>query len=125
MSFTNDPNYPVLIRGINARNGSIGYVTFEPYSVAVGRWVAISAPTIKNRHTESDSVQFASSLRAGQSERVESPVNAFDVWRTVTVYENGKKPRPKTYCSHYATITGMVLRGKGAVAPKPAPAPSP
>jgi hypothetical protein len=77
MSFTNDPKYPVLIRGINARKGSIGYV------------------------------------------------NAFAVWRTVTVYENGKKLRSKTYCSHYATITGMVLRGKGAVAPKPAPAPSP
>lgn len=48
----------------------------------------------------------------------------FDVWRTVTVYENGKVLRKKTYFSHYATITGIVLRGKGTVS-KPAPTPAP
>ncbi len=123
MSWTNDTRYPVLIRGINTRKGSIGYVTFQLYSVPVGRKVVISAPTIKNRHTATDSVQYTSSLRPGQSERVEYPVNGFDVWRTVTVYENGKKLRQKTYYSHYATITGVVLRGKGTAAPKPSPTP--
>ena len=125
MSWTNDTKYPVLIRGINTRQGSIGYVTFQLYGVPVGRRVAISAPIIKNRNTARDTVQYTSRLRAGQSERVEYPVDGFDVWRTVTVYENGKKLRSKTYYTHYATITGIVLRGKGAVAPEPTPAPSP
>ena len=47
------------------------------------------------------------------------------MWRTVTVYENGKKLRSKTYYTHYATVTGILLKGKGAVAPKPSPTPSP
>ncbi len=124
MSFVNDTKYPVLIRGINTRKGSIGYVTFRLYSVPVGRKVVIGAPTIRNRQTARDSVQYTSSLRPGQSERVEYPVNGFDVWRTVTVYQNGKVLRKKTYYSHYATITGIVLRGKGTVS-KPAPTPAP
>ncbi len=123
MSWTNDTKYPVLIRGINTRKGSVGYVTFQLYSVPVGRKVTISAPTIKNRRTARDSVQYTSSLRAGQSKRVEYPVNGFDVWRTVTIYENGKKLRSKTYFTRYATVTGILLKGKGAVAPKPSPTP--
>jgi len=124
MSFVNDTKYPVLIRGINTRKGSIGYVTFRLYSVPVGRKVVIGAPVIKNRRTARDSVQYTSSLRAGQSKRIEYPVNGFDVWRTVTVYENGKVLRKRTYYSHYATITGIVLRGKGTVT-RPDPTPTP
>jgi vancomycin resistance protein YoaR len=124
MSFVNDTKYPVLIRGINTRKGSIGYVTFRLYSVPVGRKVVIGNPTIKNRRTAHDTVQYTSSLRAGQSRRLEFPTNGFDVWRTVTVYENGKVLRKRTYFSHYATITGIVLRGKGTVT-KPTPTPTP
>jgi vancomycin resistance protein YoaR len=116
MSWTNDTKHPVLIRGINTRRGNIGYVTFQLYSVPTGRKVVIGAPTIKNRRTATDSVQYTSSLPAGSSRRVEYPVNGFDVWRTVTVYEGGKVIRRKTYYSHYATITGIVLRGKGSTA---------
>ena len=122
MSWTNDTKYPVLIRGINTRKGSIGYVTFQLYSVPTGRKVVISAPTIRNRRTATDSVQYTSSLPAGATKRVEFPVNGFDVWRTVTVYEDGKVLRKKTYYSHYATITGILLKGKGST-PKPSPTP--
>lgn len=126
VSFVNDTEYPVLIRGINTRSGNTGYVTFRLYSVPVGRKVVIGAPVIKNRRTATDSVQYTSSLRPGQSKRVEFPVNGFDVWRTVTVYENGKVLRKRTYYSHYATITGILLRGKGTVVqPPPAPTPTP
>ena len=55
----------------------------------------------------------------------EFPVNGFDVWRTVSVYEDGELLRRKTYYSHYATITGILLRGKGTAEPKPDPTPSP
>jgi vancomycin resistance protein YoaR len=128
VSFVNDTAYPVLIRGINTRKGNIGYVTFRLYSVPVGRKVVIGAPVIKNRRTATDTVQYTSSLGPGQSRRVEYPVNGFDVWRTVTVYENGKLLRKRTYYSHYATITGILLRGKGTVVkppPEPTPTPAP
>jgi vancomycin resistance protein YoaR len=113
MSFVNDTDYPVLIRGINSRSGSTGYVTFQLYSVPTGRKVVIGSPTIKNRRTATDTVQYTNSLPPGASERVEFPVNGFDVWRTVSVFEDGKLLRRKTYYSHYATITGILLRGRG------------
>ncbi len=125
MSFTNDTKYPVLIRGINTRSGSKGYVTFKLYSVPTGRKVVISKPTIKNRTTARDTRQLTSSLPTGTTKRVEYPVNGMDVWRTVTVYEGGKVLRQKTYYSHYATITGILQVGTAGPAPKPAPKPTP
>jgi vancomycin resistance protein YoaR len=116
MSWVNDTDFPVLIRGINTRKGGIGYVTFQLYSVPTGRKVVIGNPVIKNRRTATDSVQYTSSLPPGASRRVEYPVNGFDVWRTVSVFEDGKLLRRKTYYSHYATITGIVLRGRGSAA---------
>ncbi len=128
MSFTNDTEYPVLIRGINTRSGSSGWVTFVLYSVPTDRKVVISAPTVKNRSTATDTRQYTSSLPKGKTERVEYPVNGMDVWRTVTVYEGGKVLRSKTYYSHYATITGILLVGTGGSSgggPTPTPAPTP
>jgi vancomycin resistance protein YoaR len=125
MSWTNDTDYPVLIRGINTRKGSIGYVTFQLYSVPTGRKVSISAPIVKNVKVARDTVQYTSSLKPGQTQRVEYPVNGFDVWRTVSVYENGTLLRTKTYYSHYAVITGILLKGKGTVPPDPTPDPTP
>ncbi len=125
MSFTNDTKHPVLIRGINTRSGSKGYVTFKLYSVPTGRRVVISKPTIKNRTTATDTRQLTSSLPRGTTKRVEYPVNGMDVWRTVTVYEGGNVLRKKTYYSHYATITGILQVGTAGPAPKPAPAPTP
>ncbi len=125
MSWTNDTEYPVLIRGINTRKGSTGYVTFQLYSVPTGRKVTISAPVVKNLRAARDTVQYTSSLKPGQTQRVEYPVDGFDVWRTVSVYEDGELLRSKTYYSHYATITGILLKGKGTVPPEPEPEPEP
>ena len=125
MSWTNDTKYPVLIRGINTRKGSIGYVTFQLYSVPTKRTVKISDPVIKNRQAARDIVQYTSNLRPGQTKRVEYPVSGFDVWRTVSVYENGKLIRRNTYFSHYATVNGILLKGKGIVSPEPTPTPAP
>ena len=124
MSFTNDTKYPVLIRGINTRKGGAGYVTFKIYSVPNGRRVLISKPTVKNVRAGRDSVQYTKSLPRGTSKRIETPVAGKDVWRTVTVKENGKVIRRVTYYSHYAVITGIVLVGTGgSSSPDPTPAP--
>jgi vancomycin resistance protein YoaR len=113
MSWTNDTKYPVLIRGINTRGQGKGFVTFKLYSVPTHRTVSISAPTVKNIRPAGDSTEQSGSLRAGYSQRVEYPTDGKDVWRTVTVRENGKVIRRTTYYSHYSVVTGVVLIGTG------------
>jgi vancomycin resistance protein YoaR len=113
MSWTNDTKYPVLIRGINTRGQGKGVVTFKLYSVPTHRTVSISAPTVKNIRPAGDSTEQSGSLRAGYSQRVEYPTDGKDVWRTVTVRENGKVIRRTTYYSHYSVVTGVVLIGTG------------
>jgi vancomycin resistance protein YoaR len=114
MSWTNDTPYPVLIRGYKIRSGGKGFVRFDLYSVPNGRTVKISDPIVKNVSRAWDSVQYTSTLPKGARERIETPTDGKDVWRTVTVYENGKVLRKMTYYSHYARITGVVLVGTGA-----------
>jgi vancomycin resistance protein YoaR len=112
MSWTNDTAYPVLIRGYKIRDGSKGYVRFELYSVPTGRKVVIGNPTIKNIRRASDTVQYTTSLNPGVHKRIEFPVDGKDVWRTVTVYQNGKILHQTTYYSHYSRVTGVTLIGK-------------
>ncbi|HLO35373.1 MAG TPA: VanW family protein [Candidatus Deferrimicrobium sp.] len=113
MSWTNDTDYPVLIRGFKIRANGKGYVRYVLYSVPNGRKVVISSPTIKNVRPASDTIAYTTSLAAGHSKRIEFPVDGKDVWRTVTVYENGKVIHKTTYYSHYTRITGVTLIGRG------------
>jgi vancomycin resistance protein YoaR len=112
MSFVNDSDYPILIRGYGYRNGSAGYVKFEIYSVPNGRKVVIGKPTVRNVRYATDTIQYTSSLPAGHAKRIEYPVDGKDVWRTVSVYQKGKLLHRRTYYSHYARITGITLVGR-------------
>jgi vancomycin resistance protein YoaR len=114
MSWTNDTPYPVLIRGYRIQHGSSGYVRFELYSVPNGRHVVIGNPTVKNVQAASDTLQYTASLPKGVTQRVEYPVDGKDVWRTVSVYQNGKLLRRTTYFSHYSRVTGVLLVGTGS-----------
>jgi vancomycin resistance protein YoaR len=130
MSFRNDTPYPVLIRGIRYRVGSKGYVRFDLYSVPNGRTVVIGAPTVRNVSPAWDTVQYTTSLPAGARKRLEEPVDGKDVWRTVSVYQNGKLLRRHTYYSHYSRIIGVLLIGAVSstdttAAPSPTPTPTP
>ena len=132
MSWTNDTDYPVLIRGFRIKEGSKGYVRFDLYSVPTGRTVAFSKPTVKNVRPASDSVQYTTSLSPGARQRIEYPVDGKDVWVTRTVKDaSGAVIHEETYYSHYARITGIVLVGTAPAAttaepaPPPEPAPTP
>lgn len=115
MSWTNDTDYPVLIRGMKIRKGSTGYVRFELYSVPNGRTVSFSKPIVKNFQSASDIVQYTSSLAPGVRQRVEFPVDGMQVWVTRTVRDrNGKVIHKETYYSNYARVTGITLVGKAA-----------
>jgi vancomycin resistance protein YoaR len=113
MVWTNDTKYPVLIRGINSRSGGTGYTTFVLYSVPNKRKVVIGKPVIKNVRQATDTVQYTKSKPKGYAERVETPHDGMDVWRTVTVYQGGKVLRKKTYYSHYGVVTGVTIVGTG------------
>jgi vancomycin resistance protein YoaR len=132
MSWTNDTEYPVLIRGFKIKEGSRGYVRFDLYSVPTGRTVAFSKPTVKNVRPASDSVQYTTSLSPGARQRIEYPVDGKDVWVTRTVKDaSGAVVHEETYYSHYARITGIVLVGAAPAettaepAPPTEPAPTP
>ena len=86
MSWTNDTDYPVLIRGYKIRNGTRGYVKFELYSVPNGRKIVIGNPIVKNVKPATDTTQLTTTLAPGVRQRVEYPVDGKQVWRTVTVY---------------------------------------
>ncbi len=125
MSWRNDTAFPVLIRGYRIRRGAAGYVRFDLYSVPNGRKVVIGAPVVKNVRPATDTVQYTHSLAPGARQRVEYPVDGKDVWRTVTVYQNGKVIHQYTYYSHYARITGVTLIGLGTTSNPPGGSPSP
>ena len=134
MSWTNDTDYPVLIRGYKIRTGTRGYVKFELYSVPTGRTVVISDPTVKNVEPATDTTQFTTTLSPGVRQRIEFPVDGKQVWRTVTVYDAaGNVIHNETYYSNYSRITGVTMVGApstptspstaAAATPEPTPAP--
>lgn len=115
MSFTNDTDYPVLIRGFGYREGGAGYVRFEVYSVPNGRKVSFSKPIVRNVRRATDTVQYTSTLAPGAAKRIEYPVDGKQVTVTRTVRDKaGKVIHTDTYYSNYARITGITLIGKGA-----------
>jgi vancomycin resistance protein YoaR len=114
MSWRNDTEFPVLIRGHRIRDGGAGYVRFDLYSVPNGREVWISNPTVRNVRRASDSVVRTDALPKGQTKRIEYPVDGKDVWVSRTVRDaNGKVLHQETFSSHYAEITGVVQIGTG------------
>ena len=126
MSWTNDTDYPVLIRGYKIRQGNAGWVKFELYSVPSGRQVVIDAPIVKNIRPATDSTQLTSTLAPGAQKRIEYPVDGKQVWRTVTVYDrDGGVIRKVTYYSNYSRVTGVVLVGQGADTTDPPGSPLP
>jgi vancomycin resistance protein YoaR len=113
MSFTNDTDYPVLIRGYGYRDGGAGYVKFEIYSVPNGRKVSFSKPIVKNVRRATDTIEYTSSLPAGSSKRIEYPVDGKQVTVTRTVRDaKGKVIHTDTYYSNYSRITGVTLVGR-------------
>jgi vancomycin resistance protein YoaR len=113
MSFTNDTDYPLLIRGPGWRNGGKGYVKFEIHAVPHGRRESLATGPERNFRSPSDVVEYTSSLPKGAAKRVEYPVAGFQVSVTRTVRDRkGKVLHRDTWFSNYATITGATLIGR-------------
>ena len=114
MTWRNDTEFPVLIRGYRIRDGGRGYVRFDLYSVPTGRNVVISDAVVRNVSPAEDSVEYTDELPTGETERIEYPVDGKDVWVGRTVRDaNGTVLHDDTFVSHYAEITGIVQIGTG------------
>jgi vancomycin resistance protein YoaR len=112
MSFTNDTDYPLLIRGLGWKTGGSGYVKFEIYSVPNGRKVSFATGPKRNFRSATDTIQYTSSLPRGSAKRIEYPVAGFQVSVTRTVKDrSGKVLHRDTWFSNYARITGITLVG--------------
>jgi vancomycin resistance protein YoaR len=109
MTFRNDTDSPLLIRGIN----TYGRVRFEIYGVPTGRKVTFSAPRVANVVPAYDTVVYTSTLPTGRRERIEVPADGKDVWVTRTVRDGGGTViHQETFYSHYGRVDGVVLVGR-------------
>lgn len=115
MSFTNDTDYPILIRGHKIQKGLSGYVRFDLFSVPNGRQVSFSRPLVRDVRPATDTIEYTDDLPAGQQERIEYPVDGKKVTVSRTVRDRyGKVIHKDTYFSNYARITGVTLVGQSS-----------
>ncbi|HSG85058.1 MAG TPA: VanW family protein [Candidatus Limnocylindrales bacterium] len=132
MAFTNDTKYPILIRGINTRDGNAGYVRFDLYSVPTERKVTFTTPIVKDVIKATTRTVTTTELKPGQRKTEEYPHDGKKVWVTRTVRDaSGAIIHQETWYSHYKPVDGVILVGAsssggsgGGSSPSPAP-PSP
>jgi len=116
MTFRNDTEYPIVIRGL----ATPGQVTFQLWSVPNGRTVALSDPVIANRRSATETTQVDSSMAPGSARRVEYPHDGFQATVTRTVRApDGSIVHQNTWFSDYRAVNGITLVGPTAAAPEP------
>ena len=116
MTFRNDTEYPIVIRGY----GTPGQVTFQLWSVPTGRTVALSNPHITDSRSAIETTQLDTSLAPGTARRVEYPHNGFKATVSRTVYAaDGAVLHENTWFSDYRVVNGITLVGPAAAAPPP------
>jgi vancomycin resistance protein YoaR len=116
MTFRNDTEHPIVIRGF----GTPGQVTFQLWSVPSGRSVALSNPVIANRRAAIETTQVDSSMAPGTARRVEYPHDGFQATVHRTVYApDGSVLHQNTWFSDYRVVNGITLVGPTAAAPAP------
>jgi len=110
MRFRNDTANSLYIRGLSGSN----WVRFEIYSVPNGRTVTFSRPAVSNVRKAIDTTVRTSSLKRGQTKRVEYPTNGMDVvvYRTVR-NTSGAVIHSDRWVSHYIRVDGVLLVGTG------------
>jgi vancomycin resistance protein YoaR len=113
MTFTNDMDHPILIRGIKIKgSGGKGWVRYEIWGVPDGRTVSISKPAVTNVRKATTNTVEVTTLKAGVRKQTEYPVNGMDVSVTRVVRDrNGHVIHRETYRSHYQLWNGRIEVG--------------
>jgi vancomycin resistance protein YoaR len=111
LTFTNDMEYPVLIRGINRPKA----VIFEVWGVPDGRTLSLSEPRVENRKPAYELLRYTDRLPSGARQRIEYPAAGYASWVTRTVRTaEGSILHEDTFYSKYARIPGVTLVGRSA-----------
>jgi vancomycin resistance protein YoaR len=135
MSFTNDTEYPILVRGINKKRS----VTFQVWGVPDGRKVTLSEPVISDERDASQFYVYTDELAPRETKRLEYAADGFKSVVTRTVRDaNGNIIHQDTMRSNYRKVDGLVLLGRypsdppagtripyGELPPAPEPDPTP
>lgn len=108
MTFTNDSQYPILIRGINRARS----VTFEIYGVPDGRQVDLSEARVWQPKEAWTRFEYTTDIPPGTQQRLEYPVDGFQssVTRTVRA-ANGALLHEDEWNSSYRRVIGHILIG--------------
>ena len=113
VSFTNDTDYPVLLRGYGFRDGGTGYVKFEVYSVPNGRKVSIAPGASRTSGSRPTRCSTPPASRPAPASASSTRSNGFQVTATRTVRDRkGNVIHRDSYYSNYARITGITLVGR-------------
>ncbi len=111
MEFINDSEYPIVIRGINARKK----VTYEIWGVSDGRTVNLSQADVQNEREANNYYEFTDELAPRQTERDEYAADGFTSSVTRTVRDaNGNVIHENTIRSNYRRVDGIVMVGRMA-----------
>ncbi len=111
MTFRNDTEHPIVVRGF----GGNGFVTFEIWSVPMGRTVVITDPITSNHRNAIETTVVDPDMAPGSAKRVEFPHDGHDVSRSRLVYDaDGNLIHRNDYFSSYATVNGITAVGPGA-----------
>ena len=122
MTWTNDTQYPVLIKSFKTG----GSVTFSLFGIPNGRVVTFSQPIIKNYVKATQEVVPVSTLPTGRLVRIEYPDDGFDAWVTRYVRDSsGKLIDQRTFYSHYSMVRGVQYIGDPAGKPISVPSYAP
>jgi vancomycin resistance protein YoaR len=109
MSFTNDSDYPIIIRGINKKRS----VTFEIWGVSDGRTVTLSDPTVTNKQPATTWYEFTDTLPARATQTSEYKADGFNAVVVRTVRDaNGQIIHQDTITSSYRRVDGVILVGR-------------
>lgn len=112
MSFTNDMDHPILIRGFKVRAGGRGWVRYEIWGIPEGRTVSISKAAVSNVQKATTMTVKVSTLRHGVRQQTEFPSNGMDVSVTRVVRDrSGHLLHNETYRSHYQLWNGRIEVG--------------
>ncbi len=115
MAFTNDSQYPILIRGVNG-NGS---VTFQIYGVPDGRRVQLMEPRVTEEKPAWTRYEWTDELPEGRRERLEYAFDGFkSAVRRVVTAANGVVIHDDTFRSSYRRVIGHILVGRGPDDPR-------
>jgi vancomycin resistance protein YoaR len=109
MQFTNDTDYPILIRGAYEH----GAVSFSIYGVPDGRKVKFSKPDVKDEKEARNYVVYTNDLEPGKFEQVEFRAPGFRSSVTRTVRDAaGNVIHQDTFSSNYKNVHGIYMVGR-------------